>query len=105
MNWMNRSLVSFTACVAVCAGAAQPSKKPASPAPALPPAQPLVIDPAAIDEALKALVDAQKLVGVSALVYRGDEEVYFGAFGMADRENSKPMSRDTIVQIFSMTKP
>jgi len=44
-------------------------------------------------------------VGVSALVYQGDREVYFGAFGQADRENNKPMSRDTLVQIYSMTKP
>ena len=26
-------------------------------------------------------------------------------FGAADRENNKPMARDTIAQIFSMTKP
>ena len=31
--------------------------------------------------------------------------MYFGAFGLADRENNKPMARDTVVQIFSMTKP
>ena len=40
-----------------------------------------------------------------ALVYQRGKEVYFGAFGLADRENNKPMARDTIVQIFSMTKP
>ncbi len=31
--------------------------------------------------------------------------MYFGAFGQADREAGKPMTRDTLVQIFSMTKP
>ena len=51
------------------------------------------------------MVDSQKVVGVSALVYQGNREVYFGAFGQADRENNKPMARDTVVQIFSMTKP
>jgi len=78
----------------------------AAPPPAAPvPAAPLVIEPQAIDAALKSMVDSQKIVGVSALVYQGDREVYFGAFGAADRENNKPMARDTIVQIFSMTKP
>ena len=37
-------------------------------------------------------------------MFQNDKEVYFGAFGLADRENNKPMTRDTIVQIFSMTK-
>ena len=68
------------------------------------PAPPLV-DPAAIDTALKSVIDSQKIIGVSALVFERGKEVYFGAFGLADRENNKPMARDTIVQIFSMTKP
>jgi len=82
--------------------------KPGAPAPSTVPAAapaPLQIEPSAIDAALRSLVDSQKLVGVSALVYQGDSEVYFGAFGQADRENNKPMARDTLVQIFSMTKP
>ena len=75
------------------------------PAPAIVPAPPLVIEPAAIETALKGMVDSKQIVGVSALVYQHDKEVFFGAYGLADRENNKPMTRDTIVQIFSMTKP
>ena len=63
------------------------------------------VDPARIDTALKTLVDKGSLVGVSALVYKDGKEVYFGAYGMADREAKRPMARDTIVQIYSMTKP
>ena len=63
------------------------------------------VDPAAIDSALKSVIDSKNAVGVSALMYERGREVYFGAFGMADRENNKPMARDAIVQIFSMTKP
>jgi CubicO group peptidase (beta-lactamase class C family) len=63
------------------------------------------IEPTRIDAALNGLVQSKTLVGVSALVYENDREVYFGAFGAADRESAKPMSRDTLVQIFSMTKP
>jgi CubicO group peptidase (beta-lactamase class C family) len=63
------------------------------------------IDTARIDAALKGLTDSGKLVGVSALVYKDGHQVYFGAFGMADREAHRPMTRDTLVQIWSMTKP
>jgi CubicO group peptidase (beta-lactamase class C family) len=38
-------------------------------------------------------------------VFERGQEAYFGAFGFADRENDRPMARDTVVQIFSMTKP
>lgn|GEM_PF-367268 len=58
-----------------------------------------------IDSTLKSFIDAGKLAGVSALVYENGNEVYYKAFGYADREAATPMSRNTIVRIFSMTKP
>lgn len=58
-----------------------------------------------INATLDSFVEAGAVVGVSALIYEDGDEVYFGAFGMADEEAGLPMSRDTIVQIFSMTKP
>jgi CubicO group peptidase (beta-lactamase class C family) len=64
-----------------------------------------LIDKSRIDAALSQIIQSGKLVGVSALVYEGEHETYFGAFGQADREAGKPMTRDTLVQIFSMTKP
>jgi CubicO group peptidase (beta-lactamase class C family) len=63
------------------------------------------VDAARITETLKGFVDKGSLVGVSALVTKDGKEAYFGAFGYADREAKKPMTRDTIVRIFSMTKP
>ncbi len=72
---------------------------------ALGPAAAAGLDKARIDAALSGFIDSHALVGVSALVYEGDREAYFGAFGAADREAGKPMTRDTLVQIFSMTKP
>jgi len=63
------------------------------------------LDPARIDMTLKGFIERGELVGTSALVFQHGGEAYFGAFGMADREAGKPMSRDTLVQIFSMTKP
>jgi CubicO group peptidase (beta-lactamase class C family) len=63
------------------------------------------IEPSRIDAALNGFIQSKALVGVSALVYEGGKEAYFGAFGSADRESGKPMARDTLVQIYSMTKP
>ncbi|MGB5204157.1 MAG: serine hydrolase domain-containing protein [Eudoraea sp.] len=69
---------------------------------------PVVIDNIAvqrIDSTLKSFVDSGNIAGVSALIYEKDKEVYYNAFGYADREAKKPMDRNTIVQIYSMTKP
>ena len=58
-----------------------------------------------IDSTLEQFVNSGKISGVSALIFEGDREVYFGAYGYADRENKIPMDRRTIVKIYSMTKP
>lgn len=68
----------------------------------------MVIDQTArarIDSTLKSLVDTGSIAGVSALIFEKDKEVYFNAFGWADREANLPMDRNTIVRIYSMTKP
>lgn len=67
-----------------------------------------IVDEAAkarIDSTLQSFIDTGNIAGVSALIYEKGEEVYFNAFGMSDREAGTPMTRNTIVQIFSMTKP
>ncbi|TFV97882.1 class A beta-lactamase-related serine hydrolase [Algoriphagus kandeliae] len=58
-----------------------------------------------VDSTLTALVEAGKVAGISALIYEKGEERYFQAVGYADKEQQKPMSRETMVQIYSMTKP
>lgn len=60
---------------------------------------------ARIDTTLKNYIDEGRTVGVSALIYEKGKEVYYNAFGDADREAKKPMDRNTLVRIFSMTKP
>lgn len=67
--------------------------------------QSALVDLARIDAALAGFVERGELVGVSALVYEAGHEAYFGAFGMADREAERSMGRDTLVRIYSMTKP
>lgn len=58
-----------------------------------------------IDSTLQSFVDLDDVAGASALVYEKGKEVYFNAFGYADLKNKKPMERNTLVQIYSMTKP
>lgn len=58
-----------------------------------------------IDATLQSFVDSNKVVGVSALVFEKNKEVYHNAFGYADREAKTPMDRNTIVRLYSMTKP
>src|SRR5690242_9376243 len=121
MKFRNLSVAAAFACITGLAWAATPAAKPAAkpapapaaapaPAPAPAAAQPAIaapplVTPARIDDALRAMVQNKTIIGVSALVYERGQEAYFGAFGLADRENNVPMARDTIVQIFSMTKP
>jgi CubicO group peptidase (beta-lactamase class C family) len=104
---MTKFLVLGVAWVSSAALSAETARPPAPQAdePALVTQPLLVIEPAAIEAALKGMVDSQQVVGVSALVYQADKEVFFGAYGFADRENARPMARDTVVQIYSMTKP
>jgi len=60
---------------------------------------------ARINATLKSFVDSGNIAGVSALVFEKNKEVYYNAFGYADREAKIPMDRNTIVRIYSMTKP
>ncbi len=58
-----------------------------------------------LDSTLGAFVSSGNIAGVSALIFEKDKEVYYNAFGYSDREARKPMDRNTIAQIYSMTKP
>lgn len=58
-----------------------------------------------IDSTLQSFVDLGDVAGASALIFEKGEEVYYNAFGYADLKNKKPMDRNTLVQIYSMTKP
>jgi len=58
-----------------------------------------------IDSTLKAFVDSGRVAGASVLVFEKGKEAYFGAYGHENREEQLPMGRNTIVQVWSMTKP
>lgn len=57
------------------------------------------IDAAVIDE-----IDAGKIPGAVALVSRNGKIVYHKSFGLADIESQRPMQKDSIFRIASMTK-
>lgn len=58
-----------------------------------------------ITAALQADVDRGHLAGAIGVVARRGKVAYWETVGMADRENGRAMSDDTIFRIYSMTKP
>lgn len=97
-----RSLLGalLAAALAVAGAAPAIAKAPASPA-----ATALRLDPARIDRALNRMVAGGRVAGASVLIWKSGRQIYFHAAGWADREAKKPLRRDTLFQVWSMTKP
>jgi CubicO group peptidase (beta-lactamase class C family) len=57
------------------------------------------------EKAIQALIDKKEYAGAITLVSRHGKIVEWKTYGMADLANSKPMQKDTIVRIYSMSKP
>jgi CubicO group peptidase (beta-lactamase class C family) len=60
---------------------------------------------AGIDDLLRTYVEELGFAGVSVVSARRGETVYAGECGQRDREAGLPMSDDTIVRLYSTTKP
>jgi len=78
--------------------------------PPLPVAEPAKVNMSAekleeVPAALQALVDDGKIAGAVVAVARAGNLVLHGAVGFADREDEKPMTTDSVVRIYSMSKP
>ncbi|HZP92138.1 MAG TPA: serine hydrolase domain-containing protein [Burkholderiales bacterium] len=58
-----------------------------------------------IGEAYKHEIDQGKLPGVVVMVARKGKLVYADAIGFQNKEAGKPMTKDAIFRIYSMTKP
>ena len=58
-----------------------------------------------IDDWMRGWVDSGRLAGTSVLVSRRGQIAYENCYGLADRERGVPMTPETIVRIYSMTKP
>lgn len=60
---------------------------------------------ARLDSSMQALVDSKKLAGMVTVLARHGKVVEERTYGYADVAGQKPMQKDTIVRIYSMTKP
>jgi CubicO group peptidase (beta-lactamase class C family) len=60
---------------------------------------------AAVAPTLQGVVDSGDLSGVVSLIWRDGEIVQVNTIGKRDIANNKPMARDTLFRIMSMTKP
>ena len=60
---------------------------------------------ARISTTSQQFIDEERLAGAVTIVARHGKVVHFEAYGMMDIEANKPMQRDTIFRIYSMTKP
>ena len=58
-----------------------------------------------LDESMQRLVDSKQLAGIVTLAARHGKIVYSKSFGVQDLSSGKPMAKDTICRIYSMTKP
>jgi len=57
-----------------------------------------------IDTYFKDIIDKKEISGAVTLVARHGKIAYFKAYGMADIEDKKPMKKDSLFRICSMTK-
>src|SRR5262249_1214071 len=60
------------------------------------------LDP--IRPAMEKHIAANQLAGGVALIARRGKIAYFETYGLADKEGAKPMQKDSIFRIYSMTK-
>ncbi len=57
-----------------------------------------------VDKIVEGLVASNRLAGATVIILRHGRVAYFKAFGELDREREKPMRKDAIFRIYSMTK-
>ena len=63
------------------------------------------LNPARIDRMLRDMVAKDRVAGASVLIWKDGREAYYRTVGYADREAKLPIRRDSLFQVFSMTKP
>ena len=58
-----------------------------------------------VDRIMRRYVEGERLAGTLTLIYRRGHVVHLKAHGHRDRAAGKPMAPDTLLRIYSMTKP
>src|SRR5690349_13694945 len=97
---MKRFPSVFLGLAIVLAGTFAAGRSPLPPLPALPDK-----GVSEIDSLLQRAVDQGTIPGVVAIVANKDQVLYQGAFGLMDVGQKKPMQKDSIFRMASMTKP
>ena len=54
---------------------------------------------------MEAEIEMEHFAGALIGYYEKGREVFFNTYGMADREKARPVKRDTIFRLYSMSKP
>ncbi|MBJ9992873.1 serine hydrolase domain-containing protein [Paenibacillus sp. S28] len=54
---------------------------------------------------LKASIDKKEIAGANFMVLKDGNEVFYHEDGLADLESGRPITRDSIFRLYSMTKP
>jgi CubicO group peptidase (beta-lactamase class C family) len=70
--------------------------------------QQLGVDPAPLaqlDAAVARAIEQRQMAGAVTLIARRGQIIHFSAQGFADLESARPMARDSIFRLASMTKP
>ncbi|NND99652.1 MAG: beta-lactamase family protein [Pirellulaceae bacterium] len=105
---MRLYLIPLLFCLPICLASAQEAAT-AQPT-ALPATEPAKVGMSAetlakVPQALQKLVDDGKVAGAVVTVARKGKIVLNEAVGYADKEAKRPMETDSVVRIYSMTKP
>lgn len=80
------------------------TRVPAAPAESAAPTGRLPASSASAGDAVKALCEKYRVVGMSLAVFRGQQIVYTQSYGMADRERNLPADENTKYRIASISK-
>lgn len=70
-----------------------------------PVSEPVEIDSALLEQVLNDMVKKERMVGGALLVNTKNTNVFYKHAGLSDRESERAWQRDTLVNIYSMTKP
>ncbi len=101
---MNKSLLKIMFALFVLANGAVIAKSVVE-VPADVPMDVLKFDRVVVEKTLDSLIDSGSMAGAAVLVFKENKEVMFHASGFADVEAKKRWRRDTLVALYSMTKP
>ncbi|MEC5341462.1 serine hydrolase domain-containing protein [Brenneria populi] len=75
----------------------------------MPELSPSAIEPAhlsaRLNTAIERAITEQRIVGAVVIVRRHGQTAYRGAAGLADRENARPMTENTLFRLASVSKP